>query len=180
MSIFHPGVDTLGHVADQTEQCDEKRPVCDKCSVHYANIQKCDYGDESSSGQESSTKKQPVARKSRHTPQAVPILPKSRHEKPIEPLTLAGAIPSKWDPFTQHPPSVEPDINLLMGTCGFMPEALPYSRCRTDYAADFKSHIFNIFPYVSAPICLLRTRTCFPLHGTGRDLQLPSSTRPQL
>jgi hypothetical protein len=101
-------------------QCDEKRPVCDKCAIHYAHIQKCDYGDESPSSQESMTKK-PAAEKLRRALKAVPILPKSRHRQEVGFSTLARPASSNWDPFKQHPHSVEPDIHLLMGSCQFMP-----------------------------------------------------------
>ncbi|OCT50089.1 hypothetical protein CLCR_07346 [Cladophialophora carrionii] len=131
-------------------KCDEKRPVCDKCAVHYANIQKCDYGDESPSSQEPMTKK-PAAEKLRRALKAVPILPKSRHRQDVGFSTLARPAPSNWDPFTQHPPSVEPDISLLMGTCQFTPVRQGRERAPTDYVADFSSHIFNVFPYYPTP-----------------------------
>jgi hypothetical protein len=90
--------------------------VCDKCAIHYANIQQCDYGDEIPSRAESKTKK-PTVEKVRRTPTTVPLLPKSRPQpQDLEMFTYAS---SNWDPFTRHPPSVEPEISLLMGSCKF-------------------------------------------------------------
>ena len=134
-------------------KCDEKRPICDKCAVHYANIQKCDYGDESPT-QESMTKK-PAAERLRKALKAVPILPKSRHQQNLEPLTLVRSASPSWDPFTQHPHSVEPDINLLMGTCQCTPVEQQTEWAETDHVADFSSHIFNVFPYVSNPPAMI-------------------------
>ncbi|OQV00918.1 Fungal specific transcription factor domain-containing protein [Cladophialophora immunda] len=113
-------------------KCDEKRPVCDKCAIHYANIQKCDYGDHSPTADEPAPTR-PAAEKLRRTSRTVPILPKSRQQhRSADALVLARAGSSTFDPFTQHPPSLEPDINLLMGTY-------------------FSSHIFNVFPYYPTP-----------------------------
>ena len=121
--------------------------MCDKCTIHYAHIQKCDYGDESPTSQESMTKT-PAAQKLRKARKAVPTLPKSRQPREVEFSTLARSASSSWDPFMQHPPSVEPDIDLLMGTCQFTSVMHRVGRAPTDHAADFSSHIFNVFPYV--------------------------------
>ena len=141
--------------------------MCDKCAVHYANIKRCEYGDESPSGSESMTKK-PVAEKLRRTQKAVPILPKSR--QPQENLDVLSSASSRWDPFTQHPPSVEPDINLLMGTCQCEPEVHQVERTPTNHTTDFSSQIFNVFPYVSTRY------PCSPrvdhLSQSGHDLPL--------
>ncbi|KIW81370.1 hypothetical protein Z517_04395 [Fonsecaea pedrosoi CBS 271.37] len=116
-----------------TGQCDEKRPVCDKCVIHYANIQQCDYGDQSSSAGEPTTSKRPATEEPKSTPRRVPILPKARlQDGNAGPLALSRSGSSRFDPFTQHPPSLEPDISLLMGTY-------------------FSSHIFNVFPYYPTP-----------------------------
>ncbi|KIY02313.1 uncharacterized protein Z520_02451 [Fonsecaea multimorphosa CBS 102226] len=115
-------------------KCDERRPVCDKCAVHYANIQQCDYGDQSPTAGESTTATtRSAAEKLRSSLRTVPILPRPRpnHKSPGS-LVPVGAGSSTFDPFTQHPPSVEPDIDLLMGTY-------------------FSSHIFNVFPYYPTP-----------------------------
>ncbi|OAL39775.1 hypothetical protein AYO20_00687 [Fonsecaea nubica] len=116
-----------------TGQCDEKRPVCDKCVIHYANIQQCDYGDQSSSADEPTTSKRPATQEPRSTLRMVPLLPKSRlQHRDAGHFTLPSSGSSTFDPFTQYPPSLEPDINLLMGTY-------------------FSSHIFNVFPYYPTP-----------------------------
>ena len=140
-----------GDVYSPDQQCDEKRPVCDKCRMHYTNIQTCDYGDESPSGSESMTKK-PAPDKSRRAQKAVPILPKSRHQQ--QSLRPSSSAESNWDPFSQHPPSVEPDISLLMGTCQSTPVMHELERTPTDHGTDFSSHIFNVFPYVSSLVSL--------------------------
>jgi hypothetical protein len=104
-------------------QCDEARPVCQKCAIHYSNIQKCDYGDESPTGSEPAVKKPAAEKIRRALNRAVPILPKSRQEPQFQgridqPLVIReSSTLSAWDPFTQHPPTVEPEINLLMATC---------------------------------------------------------------
>ncbi|OAP56274.1 hypothetical protein AYL99_09453 [Fonsecaea erecta] len=115
-------------------KCDEKRPVCAKCAVHYVNIQRCEYGDQSPMIDKSTTTTIPAADKMRSRAlKTVPILSRSRPQhRNTGSLVLAGTGSSTFDPFTQHPPSLEPDINLLMGTY-------------------FSSHIFNVFPYYPTP-----------------------------
>ncbi|EXJ59498.1 uncharacterized protein A1O5_12123 [Cladophialophora psammophila CBS 110553] len=77
--------------------------------------------------------RRPATEKPRIASKTVPILPKSHQQQTnIESLILTRSGSSAFDPFTQHPPSLEPDINLLMGTY-------------------FSSHIFNVFPYYPTP-----------------------------
>ena len=64
--------------------------------------------------------KKPAAEKIRTVlNKVVPILPKIRSQQQQQdveqPLFSSG--PSGWDPFVQHPPTMEPEVNLLMGTC---------------------------------------------------------------
>lgn len=96
------------------QQCDENRPICGKCAIHFKNIYKCDYGDDSPSSEEF-TATGSVSRASTAS-NNITILPKPAQSN-IFLLTRSWSPTAAVDPFSQHPPSREPDIPLLMGTC---------------------------------------------------------------
>jgi hypothetical protein len=129
-------------------QCDEKRPVCDKCAIHYSNISKCDYGD-SSESLELPLKKSAATERSRRTSKsAVPLLPKTVQQADhVGPLAFRPAS-AYFDPFTTYPPTAEPDVNLLMGACGYSP---PWKEAPLTIWADFDAQIWNLYPYVITP-----------------------------
>lgn len=101
--------------ADLFLQCDEEKPVCRKCRVHFTNVTECDYGQahEQDAASPSDSDSQRANRVLVPPPRPQPKL-LSKNPVVVPPRSVS---PSMLDPFSSHPPCEEPDIDMLMETC---------------------------------------------------------------
>jgi hypothetical protein len=97
-------------------QCDERKPVCRKCEVHFANIDECDYGqhdvldvNRAESTEEASEEPRPATWEEQLTLQPKRGRPSIGPRRSVSPTLL--------DPFKSHPDCSEPEADLLMKMC---------------------------------------------------------------
>lgn len=105
-------------------QCDERRPICLKCEVHYSNPDECEYDNDTASA--ASISSLPLdSRLAQIAPARSSSQQEVEHRKGFENLE-----PSQWvleatfldglDPFKSHPECRERDVDILIHHCSFV------------------------------------------------------------
>ena len=126
-------------------QCDETRPVCRKCVVHYTNITECDYGQFDVSEPENMEEMEPVPESSTSALQQ----DEQAEEPKIRNLPIRrvrSVSPGLLDPFKSHPACNEPDLDVLMKTCKL---SLLHSTHMSTYLRSFRETHIQHLPILS-------------------------------
>jgi len=116
---------------DKIAKCDEAKPVCKKCSIHFSNIKACDYGSNPAVNKKPSLKmvgtsplKNDILPRSRHrcTPALTKASGATRASANIETLFAitpyqCSTLHGKIDPFSVLPEASSPRVDFLMYHC---------------------------------------------------------------
>jgi len=128
---------TSGNLIDECHKCDEAKPVCRKCSMHFSNINACDYGSTSEVDKNSSSKKgtstsplkndvssrlrRKVISPSKKVSAVLEASVDTETLLPVNPYQCSS-LSGRLDPFSVIPEESSPRVHSLMHHC-----TTPYS-----------------------------------------------------
>ncbi|PMD40017.1 hypothetical protein L207DRAFT_35816 [Hyaloscypha variabilis F] len=149
-------------------KCDEAKPVCGKCSIHFSNIKACDYGLAPTINKKSSYKKttgtSPLQNDARHRGIPVPTKVSRVTQATIEPESVFSIAPyqcstldGKIDPFSVLPEASSPRVHFLIhhwtSTLAFVPTKIHSQYCTNPIwisAAIANPSLFNLTLFTCA------------------------------